>query len=1247
MTRVRRRSVVAWVAVLAVALCPLALPGRAAAVSSGVVISQLYGGGGNTGAPYLNDYVELFNRGAAPVSLTGWSIQYASATGTGNFGASSAQLTELSGSLAPGQYLLIQEAAGSGPSAALPSPDVVDATPISMSASAGKVALVNTTTSLGCNGGSTPCSATALAQIVDFVGYGGANFFEGAGAAPTISNTTAASRAGGGCTDTDDNAADFTAGAPAPRNTATAVHVCGGDAAPSITSRTPSGGATNVPVDANVTITFSEAVNVSGTWFAIGCGGSGAHTAAVSGGPVTFTLDPSADFASGESCTVTVLAAGVTDQDALDPPDQMAANVAWTFTTVAPSLRIHAIQGAAHTSPVAGQAVADVPGLVTAKRSNGFYLQDPSPDADDATSEGIFVFTSSAPTVSVGDSVFVNGTVSEFRPGGSASTNLTTTELVGPSVTVLSSGNPLPAPMVVGTGGRIPPSTVIEDDAVGSVETSGAFDPATDGIDFYESLEAMLVRLNDAVAVGPRNAFGEIPVLGDDGVNASVRTARGGIVVRSGDFNPERIFLDDGILGTPVVNVGDHFTTPVVGVLDYSFGNFKLNITAPLAVVAGGLLKESAVAAGLHQLAVATCNVENLDPTDPPAKFSTLAAIIANNLAAPDLVALEEIQDNDGAANTSVTAANVTLDMLVAAIQAAGGPTYAYREIDPVDDQDGGEPGGNIRVAFLFRTDRGLTFVDRPGGDSTTSTSVLSTPDGPQLSFSPGRIDPGNTAWSSSRKPLAGEFLFNGRHLFVIANHFNSKGGDDPLFGRFQPPTRSSEAQRLQQAYVVNDFVDTLLGVEPNANVVVLGDLNDFEFSAQVQALEGGVLHDLIETLPQNERYSYDFEGNAQTLDHILSSDALFGRPFTFDVVHVNSEFAVQASDHDPSVVRITFNDPPTAGAGGPYAVAEGASVSVSGSASDPDGGALSYAWDLDGDGTFETPGQNVTFSAAGLDGPASPAITVRVTDDGGLTGSATATVHIANVAPTVTITGPAAGSFYPVGTPVSFSGTFSDPGTPDTHTAEWSFDALTAAGAVTESAGSGAASATYTFTAAGVYAVTLRVTDDDGATGQATTVGGAQALIVVYDTQAGFVTGGGTIVSPAGAYRADPALAGRASFAFSARYQASTPRGEAGFRFALAGFELAASTIDWLVVARPNAQIHGTGMVNGASGYTYLLTATDGGLAGGDGIDRFRLKVWGTSSGTLVYDNALGAPDDIDTAAPEAIAGGSIVIHP
>src|ERR671925_342717 len=484
--------------VVAVA-CLLGLARPAGAVSSTIVVSQVYGGGGNSGATLKNDFIELYNRRAAPVSVTGWSVQYAATTGT------TWQRTALSGTIAAGGYYLVQEAAGARGTVKLPPPGATGS--IAVSAPAGKVVLMSNNTTIASG---TVCPLGA----VDIVGYGsGTNCSETLPTA-TLSNTTAALRNGGGSVDTDNNSADFTVGAPNPRNS--------GDQAPTVSSTSPANGAGDVALNSNVTITFSEPVNVTGSWYSISCSSSDGHTATVSGGPTTFTLDPDADFVGSETCTVTVFAANVN-------------------------------------------------GIVTAKRSNGFYMQDPNPDADPATSEGIFVFTSSAPSsVNVGDAVKVNGHVSEFRPGGSSSANLTTTELTSPTTTVLSSGNPLPATTIVGTGGRIPPNQIIEDDATGDVETSGVFDPANDGLDFWESLEGMRLQLNNPVAVGPTNAFGETQVVGDDGANAGLRTARGGLLLRPTDPNPERLVAHDVLVPLPAMNVGDHYDAPPVGVLDYN-----------------------------------------------------------------------------------------------------------------------------------------------------------------------------------------------------------------------------------------------------------------------------------------------------------------------------------------------------------------------------------------------------------------------------------------------------------------------------------------------------------------------------------------------------------------------------------------------------------------------------------------------------------------------------------------------------
>jgi uncharacterized protein len=600
---------------------------------------------------------------------------------------------------------------------------------------------------------------------------------------------------------------------------------------------------------------------------------------------------------------------------------------------VDPPPEIADIQGAVHTSPKNGQAVSGIVGIVTARRTaggRGIWIQDPTPDANVATSDAVFVFTGASPLAKIGDDVRVSGTVTEFRPGGDPD-NLTITQITSSNanVAIVSSGNTVPAPTGLGVGGRLPPTEVIDDDGAGNVETGGVFDPADDAIDFYESLEGMILQVNEGSVVGPTRSFGEITLLPDRGSwSTGLRTPRGGILLGGYvDPNPERITVDDEILrdlaplprpakAMPDMNVGDELKSSVVGPLDYSFSNYKIQATTTPAFDPGGIVRETTDAPDATQVSLGTFNVENLAGTDPQTKYDHLARLIVANLRAPDILGIEEVQDNDGVAGgttSTVVDASVAWTRLIAAIQAAGGPSYQYRQIDPVDDQDGGAPGGNIRVGFLFRTDRGVSFVDRPGGSSTTDTTVTGKKNQPQLSASPGRIGTQSAAFVDTRKSLAAEFDVRGQTVFAIVNHFSSKGDDQPLFGPAQPPVRVSEVARHGQARVVNDFVDAILARDDKAQIVVLGDINDFEFSETTSILEGGVLASLVKTLPPNERYTYVFEGNSQVLDQILLSDRLMQQPHrpAYDVVHLNSEFAdaIQASDHEPSVVRLKFGE--------------------------------------------------------------------------------------------------------------------------------------------------------------------------------------------------------------------------------------------------------------------------------------------------------------------------------------------------
>ncbi|ARV62647.1 endonuclease I [Nostocales cyanobacterium HT-58-2] len=294
-------------------------------------------------------------------------------------------------------------------------------------------------------------------------------------------------------------------------------------------------------------------------------------------------------------------------------------------------------------------------------------------------------------------------------------------------------------------------------------------------------------------------------------------------------------------------------------------------------------------------LTIATFNVENLDPRDR--RFDNIAKIIVNNLKAPDVISLIEVQDNNGPTNDDVVQANQTYQKLIAAIENISGPAYDFVDIAPIDDQDGGEPGGNIRVGFLFRPSRiSLVKLPRRGGPSD-AVAILQGPDGPDLSLNPGRIDPTNNAFSDSRKPLAAEFLFNDQKLFLVANHFVSKKGGP-----------SDNPKREKQAQIVNQFIAQLLQVGPDANVIVLGDLNDLPDSPPLKTLEGNILENLTERLPVGDRYTFDFRGSRQLIDHLLVSKNLsaVAQP-EIDIVHVNVGFSRPVSDHDPVLAAFTL----------------------------------------------------------------------------------------------------------------------------------------------------------------------------------------------------------------------------------------------------------------------------------------------------------------------------------------------------
>jgi predicted extracellular nuclease len=709
------------------------------------------------------------------------------------------------------------------------------------------------------------------------------------------------------------------------------INVGTGDVAPSVSSTTPAGGAANVEHDSNISITFSEPVNVSGTWYSIACEDSGSHTAAVSGGPTTFNLNPDTDFAPSETCTVTVFAAQVTDQDANDPPDTMAADFSFSFQTVAPPTPIYEIQGDEDTSPFAGTQQTST-GVVTTILGSGFFMQDPEGDGDPATSDGIFVFTgsSTARTLAPGDEVRVTGTVVEFRPS-SRPRDLTLTEFSPATVTKTGTGAVLPSPVLI--DGR--PDEVI----------------APDGINAFERLEGMLVAIDAPRVSGPTNDFGEF-VVAASGDQANM-TAGGNFLVSpltsdAVDYNPERIMVDDearipGGTGSgmrindpqPAVTVGDLATGDIVGPLDYQFSNYRVQANHPVSSVLPGSPPPSDSPIGAlrspepYEGRIASFNVENLfDCVDAPGKddthptcnatartaletqLSKLARAFEEELGSPEVAIIEETENTQvltGDANGFVP--GTTIPALLPRIEG----NWDAVSFDASDER-------GIEVAFAFNMDR-VTLHD-----AFLATDLL--PDGGLFSGS-ATIRPG-------REPLVGFFTLDDIDLIVVGNHLKSKGGpqfgvdpleagDDPLYGAFQPPTRWTETQlRHAQADYVRDLVDLLLADPEDQypdNILVGGDMNDFAFGepgegqhtlARVMDSPTDPLTNVIPLVPEEQRYTFIFEGNSQVLDHMLLNEKMAGLLRDQGIAHFNTDFpnafgsnastAARSSDHDPLV---------------------------------------------------------------------------------------------------------------------------------------------------------------------------------------------------------------------------------------------------------------------------------------------------------------------------------------------------------
>jgi uncharacterized protein len=867
---------------------------------AGVVISQIYGGQGNV---FNQDYVELFNNGTTAVDISGWSVQYSSATGTGNFSANG--VTTLSGLLQPGQYYLagLRSAANGS---ALPTPDTSN-NATDMSGTNGKVVLVNSSTGLACNGGSTACSPAQLAQIVDLVGYGSANFFEGA-AAPAINGNTALLRKNNGCQDSNQNNNDFSTGTPTPRNSSSVVNVCGGGnpgnqpivtSCPAVTLQV--GEAGSVLLQASDADSIVNAATLSATAPA-GVTLSNFIAAGSDGQPASASLQLDGSLPAG-TYAVDVK---------FDNNEAQTATCSVSVTVQSSSItRIFQIQGSglgvASVSPLNGQNVT-TEGVVTAvfPGLNGFYLQDEAGDGNPLTSDGIFVYLGSGvtPTVSKGQKVRLNASVTEFN---------TITELINVSgLQVLSSNNVI-----------LPTDIILPEVTEGDLE----------------AYEGMLVRITTPLTASQnyfQGRYGQVTLSAEGRMikPTNIHPANSTAAAQLADDNARRrLVLDDGSSvqnPNPIPFIGEDNTLRagdivenLVGVIDHGLitasnpgpRDYKLHPTEPVQFSRENVRTAAPASVG-GNVKVASFNVLNYFTT-----FTNGATASGQSGQGCRLGSSVSASNCRGANN--LVEFNRQRNKIVRALTAINADVVGLMEI-----QNNGATAAQDLVNGLNAVLGANTYAviaDPANGTGTDAIKVA-------MIYKPARLTPMAAALSdnnsiNNRPTLAQTFqAANGEKFSVLVNHLKSKscsdaGGADADQGDGQGCYNS---QRLAQANQLVQFIQTVKNQANNPNVMVIGDLNAYGKEDPVLVLENAGLQDQIARFNDQAGYSYVFDGESGYLDHALANADLAAKvtgtvhwhinadePFVIDY---NTEFKPQdlytdspyrSSDHDPVIVGL------------------------------------------------------------------------------------------------------------------------------------------------------------------------------------------------------------------------------------------------------------------------------------------------------------------------------------------------------
>lgn len=563
---------------------------------------------------------------------------------------------------------------------------------------------------------------------------------------------------------------------------------------------------------------------------------------------------------------------------------------------------IGSLQGESHTSPKLNKNVTINNVVVTKINKNkGFYVQDITPDNNDKTSDAVFVI--SKENVNIGDILSIEGLVQENLSAGypeKDKTDLTITELLAKTVTKQGKTT-LPKPIKLGNN---IPKKIIDNDELKS------FDPKEDAIDFWESIEGMLVEVEKPQILGPQK-YGYLYVLPST-YNDLTRNNAGGISLQEGYQNTEiiPIMISDKKFRA---KAKDYFEENIIGNITYDYSEYKVDATNTKLPkkIDGNLEREkTTIKFDEKKLTIASYNIENFSANNakketPEEKVEKIAKSFINEINNPDIISLIEVQDNNGTINDGTTSGEESGKRLANKILELGGVKYNYIEIAPENNNDGGAPGGNIRVAFLYNPNR-VNLVKKEAGTSTEAAKFSNG----ELIKNPARINPNSSAFKNTRKSLAAEFEFNGEKIIVINNHLSSKRGDLPLYGKNQPASESSQLSRIKQVAELRNFVNEGLKQNPNLKFVLTGDFNDFEFSKTIKELEKDEnIINLMSRHNEEDRYSYFYRGNNQSLDNILVSKNILNNVI-FDAIHVNSSFMEEdgrASDHDPLMIQISF----------------------------------------------------------------------------------------------------------------------------------------------------------------------------------------------------------------------------------------------------------------------------------------------------------------------------------------------------